>query len=368
MDIKTFKQVAPTLLKNGIVPYLHGKQGIGKTAVVKQIGKEMGFDSVICVELGAQGDVGDIIGLLRTDENGHHFHTRPGWMPRTGRHLIFLDEFNRISPDAVQPMLTFLQFGRINEHTLPEGCAIVLAGNYDSKEFFTSKIKDKAIVSRCCHLDWQPTTAEWLDFMDKKGDVGSKNVASFIREFPQQLRSVRNSVDITPDEPDPRGWAEKIAILENENLGDARYEVYAGCIGTAAASAFMSWKANGSNNLTLKEILENYQAVKDRVVKLADPNQNRRMDILNQPIDELMDTLKHNNLALNNVRYVENFKSFMLDLPMELVLKINTQLSGLVFSNSDHILGDPSFAKKIKAKALKEKEHGFAPKKEETED
>lgn len=345
MDIQTIKKVTPILLKHGIVPYWHGMQGVGKTTVARELGKALGYDSVICVELGANADASDVVGLL-DKENGKHFHTRPDWMPTSGRHLIFLDEFNRANGEIYQIMFTFLTEGRIKNHRLPPGCDIIAAANYDSNDFTVSNTKDKALRSRFCHLHFVPTVDEIANFIEKGGTDGDKEVARFLRVHPELAGSPGGKMNISP-EPDPRAWQSKVTRLFGEDLGDARFEVYSGLVGPVAAATFMAFNRRAENPLNIEDICEQYVYQRERVLAYADVKLDRRFDALNVPIDELLSKLTDNPDFLKKNGYVNNLKLFILDLPLELVMKMTNALSNISFYGRDQILEDQEYTEQL---------------------
>lgn len=345
MDIKTIKKITPILLKHNIVPYWHGMQGVGKTSVAHQIGKEMGFDSVIPLELGTNADASDLVGLL-IQENGRHYHTRPDWMPTEGRHLIFLDEFNRAQGDIYQVVFTLLTEGRIKNHRLPPGCRIIAAANYDSNDFTVSNTRDKALRSRFCHLHFVPTTNEIADFIEEIGTEGHKEVARFLRVMPEMAGSVGGTMNISPD-PDPRSWASKIGFLHNEDLGDARFEVYSGLIGPVAAASFFAFGRRAENPLNIVDILENYRFQRDRVLEYAKIGEERRYDTLNIPIDQLFEKLDADADFLAKPGYINSLKEFILDLPLELIMKVTDRMGKTRFNHRSDFINNEVFTDQL---------------------
>ena len=213
MNITEIKKVVPVLLKNKVVPYFHGQQGIGKTQVVKQIAKENDL-KLIHLHLATQ-DVGDLVGLLIHGENGTVKHARPEWFPAEGRGIVYLDEINRAHPDVLQAMFSFVTEGTIHRHKLPEGWAIIAAGNYQSNMFNTTEMSDAAWTSRFCHIDFQPTKEEFILFAE---DKKAFSVASFIRSQPEMLQvQHKERLNMSMITPDPRSYLDAIAKLEEES-------------------------------------------------------------------------------------------------------------------------------------------------------
>lgn len=359
MNIATFKRIAPILFKHNIVPYLHGNQGLGKTQVTGQIAdmmREMRDDKnfgFIPLHLATQ-EVGDLVGLLVKDNAGNVRHARPEWMPTSGQGVVFLDEVNRAHPEVLSCMYSFLTEKTIHSHKLPDGWVIAAAGNYDSNRFTVTNTSDTAFKSRFCHIDFVPSVEEFVAFAETRG---AKDVAAFIRENPTLLEAKTDAgqFNVAP-EPDRRAWLEKLARLESEDLGDARFEVYAGCIGTAAAAAFMSWKSKPERAISINEILTNYKTIQARVLKMSSTEEGneRRFDALNQPIDELMSRLESEQTLLEDKTKLENIKQFLIDVPRELALKAFNRMGKItIFSGKNDILNNPEYVANFKNNATK---------------
>lgn len=346
MDIRTFKQVLPFLLKNNIVPFLWGSQGVGKTQTVKQYCKENDLD--VRVLMTATQEVGDLIGLLVKDDNGGVYHARPKWFPTEGKGIIFLDELNRAPNDVLQAMFQFILEGRLHTHTLPPGWRIVAAGNYNSDRFTTTDTSDAAWMSRFCHLDFTPTIEEFIAYAESRG---MDSVAGFIREQPTMLElsgKDAGRLDTSFIVPDRRAFLEGVGKLELESEfpEDSKYEVYSGLIGTASAAAFLTWKGKQEKSLTLSDILKNYNKDTGKKVRkmLKESAENIRFDLLNQPIDELLVKLDANTDLLTSDGYLDNLKSYLLDVPRELSMKAFVAFGKMKkFYGKQELLNDPDY-------------------------
>jgi hypothetical protein len=346
MNIASFKNVFPVLLKHNIVPYLHGSHGLGKTQVVGQCTKELGEDFGFIPLYLATQEVGDLIGLMDKDQDSKtSYHMRPEWFPTSGKGVIFLDEFNRAHPDVLQAMFPFVLTRKMHTHTLPEGWHIVVAGNYNSNSYSTTDISDSALVSRFCHIDFKPTVEEFIGYAESKGaDV----IADFIRNHNEMLVKERKSeFDTSKIEPNPRAWMDFINPLENETTIDKqRFELYAGLVGTSAASSFISFKLKKEKTLSLKDILQNYPKRREQILEMMTKKEEVRLDYLNQPLKELESKMETNPKFLKE-KDLANLKQFLLDIPMELALKTFKTLSEFNFTTKVLLLNDVEFCNKI---------------------
>lgn len=346
MNIRNVKRILPTLLKHNICPFLWGSQGIGKTESVKQYCSENDLDLRILYT--ATQEVGDLIGLLvKDDTNGTAYHTRPEWFPTEGKGIIFLDELNRAPNDVLQALFSFIIKGELHRHKLPKGWKVVAAGNYQSDRFNVTDTRDAAWLSRFCHLDFTPSVEEWLLYAESRG---ADDIADFIRECPNMLElSAKDAgrLDMSFIVPDRRSMLEGIGMLEasGEVPEELKYEVYSGLVGLSAAAAYVAWSNKKEKSLTLKQILNSYTGnVKKRVLDASSSKKERRFDILNQPIDELLLKLADNPDLLSAEGYLSNIKLYLLDIPKELATKAFVRLSSLGrFYGKDALLNDAAY-------------------------
>lgn len=341
MNINQLKQALPVMMKHNIVPFLWGMQGVGKTQVVRQVANEanVGF---IHLHLATQ-EVGDLVGLLRHNDDGTVSHARPEWLPTEGRGILFLDELNRAHPDVIQACFSLITSKTIHMHKLPEGWSIVAAGNYQTDEFTVTDTSDSAWMSRFCHLHFEPTSAEFVAFAESREAF---TVADFISEHAELLESKNRKRPDLNTTPDRRAWLEMIAPLENESFDEeTRMMIYSGIVGITAASRFLTHKKSPTKRLRLRDILRDYEAVKGQV-KAFNKDKDTSYNNLNAPIMEL-----EANVATDKgltPSEVENLKKYFLDIPKELLAQTFKKLGRVAnFEGKSELLNDPVFAKRF---------------------
>lgn len=347
MNIREVKQSLPFLLNERIVPFFWGTQGVGKTQVVEQFGKENGYN-VIVLNTATQ-DPGDLIGLLVKDEKGGTYHAKPQWFPTEGKHIIFLDELNRAPNDVLQCLFPFIQKGELHTHKLSPESRIIAAGNYNSDRFTVTDTSDSAWLSRFCHIDFTPTVEEWLMYAE---DHGHFEMAAFIRENPGMLElSAKDGgrLDTSFVVPDRRSTTSVAKLDSNVNLPDSlKYELFSGMIGTAAAASFMTWKNKKERALSLGQILKDYKTkTRKRVLEIVQDKDFVRGDLLDQPITELLTKLDNNKDLLKEPDTLNNVKQYLIDIPREFSMKAFVALGKMKFEGKDSILNDPEYVKKF---------------------
>ena len=346
MNIQTLKKVLPVLMRSNVVPFIWGSQGMGKTQTVKQVAADLG-GGFIHLHLANQ-EVGDLVGLLVHGSEGTVHHARPEWFPTSGSGVIFLDELNRMHPDVMQAMFSFITDGTIHTHKLPAGWSIVAAGNYQNNDFQVTDTSDSAWMSRFCHIDFRPTAEEFVVYAEAKG---AETVASFIRDQPSNLeKELVKGFDFTAVTPDRRAWLDRIASLEaDETIDNERFELYQGLVGPAAAAAFLTHKKKAEKALNIRQILTTYDKVRAKVLE-ASKDGDARFDFLNQPIAEFLTMLKADTKVLGTEAALVNFKQFLLDIPLELSQRVFKDMEKMVFVNKTKLLNDSTFCKQIAGK------------------
>jgi ATPase family associated with various cellular activities (AAA) len=359
MNIQTFKSIVPILFKYKVVPFVWGAQGVGKTQTLRQIATEMGigFTHLHMANL----EVGDLVGLLVKRDDGTVYHARPEWFPTEGRGIIFLDELNRMHPDVMQAMFSFITSGTIHMHKLPPGWVIAAAGNYSDGDFQVTDTSDAAWMSRFCHIDFKPTIEEFNLFAEKRGAFA---MADFFREHPEMLEKSSdkrfNFQDITPDR---RTWLDYLFPLDAENIEpETRYEIYQGLVGPSAASVYLTHMKDAEKSLSLKLILEHYESQRAKVLE-ASKGDTARFDYLNRPVAELIAKLKDNKELLNSETSLNNLKKFLVDIPLELSQRVFKDIGKIAFTNKEALLNDLNFCQQIANKESNGPKQGKKPKK-----
>lgn len=194
-------------LQCGLVPFLHGSPGIGKTEIVHQIAKK--YNLKLIDERLSQCDPLDMKGMLARDGQKAGFlpfDTYPvegdeipegyaGW-------LLFLDEANS-APQAVQAAAYKLILDRlIGQRRLHKNVAIVAAGNLVTDGAIVEEMST-ALQSRLVHIEVVFDSRVWLDWAAANGI--DRRITSYGNFRPDNL------FNFQPDHSDktfacPRTW------------------------------------------------------------------------------------------------------------------------------------------------------------------
>ena len=327
MDAKTFFTVACSLPVDQSV-LIRGDHGIGKSEIVKQLAKHFNLP-LIDIRL-SQREAGDVIGLPLL-EGGVTKFCPPDWVMRacTEPVVLFLDELNRATPEVQQAVFELVLDRRMQGNKLHEGTRVFSAVNLSQK--YQTNEMDPALLDRFFVIDFDPTADDWFDFAKKSGV--NQDLISFLRDRPGRLdpKPGEDSAAVTASR---RSWvkfdsAAKAAGLYDTSLSEDQsakslmFQMANGFVGSAISSQLIEWMIRTTEFVKPEEIMNNYEKVRDRVLKSS-------IDRLNDMIDRLL--VIGNKKVFNEVQ-VKNIEDFVVDLPHELrftfmVAMLNTNFNG----------------------------------------
>jgi hypothetical protein len=165
--------------------------------------------------------------------------------------------------------------------------------------------------------------------------------------------------------PDRRSWMDMIARLETESaLDDVRYELYSGIVGQTAAASFLTFKKQNFAKLSGKEILQTYSKVRERVLEASGKDKDgnplpnaeavARFDLLNGAVEEILTLFADRKFT---DKELDSFKEFLVDVPLELGLKIMKRLHEITGNpQRNKILNDKKFVELFKRVKLTKQE------------
>jgi MoxR-like ATPase len=213
--------------------FVWGGPGIGKSAVVRQLAEDLTIplQDVRALLL----DPVDLRGLPFLGGDGRSKWATPEFLPQEGSGILFLDELNA-APAMVQASCYQLVLDRkLGEYTLPKGWAIVAAGNRDSDRAVTTRMPTP-LRNRFVHLEFEVDLQEWSEWAIRAGI--RPEVIAFLR-FRQELLSVFDR-DANAF-PSPRSWEFISRILDARPNQAVEHELFAGAVGTGAATEFSAF-------------------------------------------------------------------------------------------------------------------------------
>lgn len=213
--------------------FVWGGPGIGKSAVVRQLVADLAIplQDVRALLL----DPVDLRGLPFLGADGRTRWATPDFLPKDGSGLLFLDELNAASAMVQASCYQLVLDRKLGEYTLPDGWAIVAAGNRDSDRAVTTRMPTP-LRNRFVHLEFEVDLQEWSEWAVQAGI--RPEVIAFLR-FRQELLSVFDR-DANAF-PSPRSWEFISRILDARPDQTIEHELFAGAVGNGAATEFSAF-------------------------------------------------------------------------------------------------------------------------------
>lgn len=245
------KKAALNSLKAGLVPFLHSSPGLGKSAIIKEIAKELQL-KIIDVRL-AQVDPTELNGYPMFSEHVRKegviqkasyvpMDTFPiegdalpedynGW-------ILFMDELSSAPPAVQAAAYKIILDNLVGAHKLHKNCLIAAAGNLLTDNAVVEEMST-ALQSRMSHYVIEPNLEEFVKWGASAGI--SETVMGFLNYQPHLLHH------FSPDHNDltfpcPRTWefcSDMVKIIgtpTHEHLPEI-----ASCVGEGAARDFITY-------------------------------------------------------------------------------------------------------------------------------
>ncbi len=284
------------MIEARIPMFIWGPPGIGKSSVVKQIAAENGYE-FIDLRLSLM-DPTDLKGIPFYDKEQHQaLWAPPSFLPKTGRGILFLDELNT-APPAVQASAYQLILDRkVGEYTLPEGWAIVAAGNRESDRGVAYRMPSP-LANRFVHLEMEVSVEEWRDWAYASGL--DERVVAYIGYRNDDLFSfdpAHNEKSFAT----PRSWEFVSSLLGSGMDEKLLLETIGGAIGKERAVRFLSFAKVMHKLPDIEAILESGSGEYPEEVEVLHALSTGLVSaLLRNPSEERMDNLLHYTLGLQS--------------------------------------------------------------------
>lgn len=289
-----------TLMSARIPVMMVSSPGKAKTASVRAIAKEMGYDLVTIV--ASRMDAQDISGFptrgtyTHFDKDGNEVEVpATEYAPQMWQHfvmekkkvIIFLDEFSNAHPSTRASLLSFIQDRQFpNGDVFPEETIIVGAMNPTESAADGYEL-DKATSNRMVFLAWEPDFVAWCEnflennfgegFINKAHKEWTTNIVRFIKDNPGWLhkentgnisaaggKNIHNADMNDPSVravleyawPSRRSWHNVARVLAHDT-SQSQYvedEIIKGAVGFGASLDFRQW-LNEHSKLNISAIV-----------------------------------------------------------------------------------------------------------------
>jgi len=270
MNVEQMKLVVCEILsKTDLTPCVVGHRGVGKTAGIVQVCREIGR-RYVPLRLG-QMEVGDLVGIPYREGETMHW-SRPSWWPQEEdtATVVHCDELNRAQQeDTLQAIFQFVeppvegQRRSLHTHTLHPRHKVVVTINPPDGSYHVAPL-DRALLDRMVLLYVETDYACWARY------ARERNLDPTVRQFlaaNNQLLAAPGAPMALTVEPTERAW-EMVSILRQKCRfpAELEMEVYAGIVGEAAAVTFLRWCAEqDSRPVSAEEVLDRWPDVAGRV-------------------------------------------------------------------------------------------------------
>jgi MoxR-like ATPase len=213
--------------------FLWGGPGIGKSAIVRKLAAQLGLplQDVRALLL----DPVDLRGLPFLASDGRSKWATPEFLPQDGSGILFLDELNA-APAMVQAGCYQLVLDRkLGEYRLPDGWAIVAAGNREGDRAVTTRMPTP-LRNRFVHLEFEIDMQEWAEWAIASGIRAE--IIAFLRFRPELLSVFDKDANAFPS---PRSWEFVSRILDAAAEPAIEHDLFAGAVGPGAATEFSAF-------------------------------------------------------------------------------------------------------------------------------
>lgn len=234
--------------------FIWGPPGAGKSDVVANVANEMGIE-LRDVRLNLMDPV-DLKGfpvVKGTGKNQQMGFVPPDFLPTKGEGILFLDEMNS-APQSVQAAAYGLVLNRrLGEYVLPEGWAILAAGNRSGDRGVVNTMPSP-LANRLVHIDFEVDVDDWYDWATVAGV--SDITRAFIKFRPNLLHSFNPATNERAF-PSPRSWHFVDDVTRSSLSPDIEYELIKGTVGEGAAAEYLAFSRTAKDLPSVDEILLN---------------------------------------------------------------------------------------------------------------
>jgi len=240
------------LVEQKVPTFLWGAPGIGKSSIVKQIAKEKGI-GFIDLRLALM-DPTDLKGIPFYDKDSHTaLWAPPAFLPRDGEGILFLDELNSAAPAVQSSAYQLILDRRVGEYELPEGWALVAAGNREGDRGVTYRMP-APLANRFVHFELEVSVDDWREWA-YKNRLDSRIIAYI--SYKSEHLFIFDAKSETKSFATPRSW-EYVGNILKAKLDRTLYlETISGAVGKDIAVSFLGFIKVMDRLPNIENILEN---------------------------------------------------------------------------------------------------------------
>lgn len=224
-----------------IVPFFRGPPGCGKTALTRQVAREL--DIIYRQVIIAQYDAGEMAGLpMMNKELTEMIRLRPSYLPPSPKEngqdevgLFNLDELPQAFLANQNIASQIVNEWRVGEHGIPHSWSICCTGNRAEDKAGTTSMPSH-LKDRLMFIDITVDPDEWLAYAAER--ALDPRVRGYIRQNPNRLMKFEVGADSSPT---CRSWEKTSAILSLDLTKAVRGESIRAQIGEGDGTTFEAW-------------------------------------------------------------------------------------------------------------------------------
>jgi len=304
------------LVAQKVPTFLWGAPGIGKSSIVKEIAKsrDIGF---IDLRLALM-DPTDLKGIPFYDKESHTaLWAPPAFLPSEGEGILFLDELNSAPPAVQSSAYQLILDRRVGEYILPDGWAIVAAGNREGDRGVTYRMP-APLANRFVHFELEVSVDDWREWAYRVG-VDSRIIAYI--SYKNEHLFTFDAKKETKSFATPRSWEYVANILKSNIEPSLLLDTIAGAVGRDVAVGFLSF-------LRVMERLPNIEAI----LQAKESSYSDEVDVLYALSSGVVSAYLQNP----SQEALENLLLYTLDMKSEFAVMIvqDLQRSGVSMEHS----------------------------------
>ena len=305
-----------SLVEQKVPTFLWGAPGIGKSSIVKQIAQEknIGF---IDLRLALM-DPTDLKGIPFYDKESHTaLWAPPAFLPSKGEGILFLDELNSAPPSVQASAYQLILDRRVGEYELPDGWAIVAAGNREGDRGVTYRMPSP-LANRFVHFEMEVDVDEWKYWAYKK--ELDERIIAYISYKSEHLFTFDAKSDVKSFAT-PRSWEYVNNILKSTISEELLLDCLGGAVGKDVAVGFLSFCKVMSKLPDIQNILA-----------CGNGEQSEEVDVLYALSTGLVSAL----LKENTEEKLDNLLTYTLELKSEFAVMVvqDLQRNGVTMEHS----------------------------------
>lgn len=252
MNPSAVKKSLIHLCEQQVPVFLWGPPGIGKSSIVAQIAKEADIDFVD-LRLSLL-DPTDLRGIPFFEaQNNEAIWAPPAFLPKADQEqgILFLDELNTAAPMVQAAAYQLILDRKIGEYRLPDGWAIVAAGNRESDRGVVFRMASP-LANRFVHLEMESSIHDWRKWAIMRGV--DPVIIAYLAYRPDALFTFDTSKE-AKSFATPRSWEYVNQIISSNPDPDLLMPMVSGAIGEELAASFLGFRSVSETLPSLDDIL-----------------------------------------------------------------------------------------------------------------